>query len=54
MRWDLSDTRRSQLWGLPARASWFSEASEFPGQPPTAPSLHADPVTLETFLANQY
>ncbi|MBV8744120.1 MAG: 3,4-dihydroxyphenylacetate 2,3-dioxygenase [Xanthobacteraceae bacterium] len=54
MRWDLSDTRRSQLWGLPARSSWFFEASEFPDQPPIAPSLHADPVTLETFLANQY
>ena len=54
MRWELSDTRRSQLWGLPARSSWFVEASEFPGQSPIAPSLHADPVTLETFLANQY
>ena len=54
MRWDLSDTRRSQLWGLPARASWFFEASEFPNRVPSSPNLQADPVTLETFLANQY
>src|SRR5262245_37412554 len=54
IRWDLSDTRRSQLWGLPARGSWFFEASEFPDAPPQEPNLKADPVTLESFLANQY
>ena len=53
MRWELSDTRRSQLWAC-ARASWFVEASEFPDQPPAAPNLHADPVSSTTFLANQY
>ena len=49
LRWDLSNTRRSQLWGLPAPARWFYEASEFagkpvhepvqPGVPPSNPSM---------------
>lgn len=54
LRWDLSDTRRSQLWGLPAHAKWFFEASEFPGKPPQDPLLRAEPVTLEKFLATQF
>ena len=51
MRWDLSDTRRSQLWGLPATRRWFTEATEFQGVVPREPSLQADPVTLERFLS---
>jgi catechol 2,3-dioxygenase len=54
LRWDLSNTRRSQLWGLPAQARWFYEASEFAGRQVHEPVLKADPVTLETFLAQQY
>jgi catechol 2,3-dioxygenase len=54
LRWDLSDTRRSQLWGLPAHAKWFFEASEFPGKPLHEPLLHAEPVTLEKFLATHF
>lgn len=53
MRWDLSNTSRSQLWGLPATRRWFVEATEFVGVPPAEPVLMADPVTLEAFLANQ-
>jgi catechol 2,3-dioxygenase len=52
LRWDLSDTRRSQLWGLPATRRWFFEATRFDGVEPQEPLLKADPVTLETFLAN--
>jgi catechol 2,3-dioxygenase len=54
LRWDLSDTRRSQLWGLPAPKKWFYEASNFAGKPLREPTLKADPVTLEAFLANQF
>ena len=53
LRWDLTDTRRSQLWGLPATRGWFVEATPFDGVEPVEPLLKADPVTLETFLANQ-
>jgi catechol 2,3-dioxygenase len=53
IRWDLTNTRRSQLWGLPARASWFNEATEFDAVPVTPPTLNAPPVTLESFLASQ-
>jgi catechol 2,3-dioxygenase len=54
LRWDLSNTRRSQLWGLPATAKWFYEATAFPGRAVHEPLLKADPVTLETFLAGQF
>jgi catechol 2,3-dioxygenase len=53
LRWELSDTRRSQLWGLPATRRWFFEATQFDGMEPQDPMLKADPVTLEVFLANQ-
>lgn len=53
IRWDLSNTRRSQLWGLPARASWFSEATEFDRVAIEPPRLNVPPVTLEAFLASQ-
>jgi catechol 2,3-dioxygenase len=53
LRWDLSNTSRSQLWGLPATRRWFMEATQFAGVEPSDAVLRADPVTLETFLANQ-
>jgi catechol 2,3-dioxygenase len=53
LRWDLSNTRRSQLWGLPATNKWFFEASPFAGVPVAEPGLKTDPVTLERFLASQ-
>lgn len=51
-RWDLSDTRRSQIWGFPAPKKWFYEASEFEGVAVTPPTMDAAPVTLEDFLAS--
>ena len=51
LRWDLSDARRSQLWGLPASRRWFFEASEYPGEPVREPLLTAEPVVLESYLA---
>ena len=50
IRWDVSDPRRAQLWGMPASARWFFEASEFPGEPVLEPLLEATPATLETYL----
>lgn len=50
LRWDLSDTRRSQIWGFPAPRRWFYETSEFKGVSPQPPLLDAPPVTLEDYL----
>ena len=49
-RWDLSDTRRSQLWGFPAPARWFYEATDFEDGAVNKPLMEATPVTLESFL----
>ncbi|WP_156760825.1 3,4-dihydroxyphenylacetate 2,3-dioxygenase [Microbacterium karelineae] len=50
IRWDVSNPRRSQLWGMPASRRWFFEASEFPGEPVNDPLLTATPATLEDYL----
>ena len=50
-RWELTDTRRSQLWGFPAPKKWFFETTEFENVPPQKPEFSAPPVTLEDFLA---
>ncbi len=52
-RWELSDTRRSQLWGLPAPKKWFYEATPFAGVSVRPPLLEAAPVTLEDYLAEE-
>nr|WP_062516279.1 3,4-dihydroxyphenylacetate 2,3-dioxygenase [Demequina gelatinilytica] len=51
IRWDVSDPRRAQQWGMPASRRWFFEASEFPGELITEPMLTATPDTLEDYLA---
>jgi len=50
IRWDISNARRAQLWGMPASNRWFFEASEFPGETLHEPLLHASPQTLEAYL----
>lgn len=50
MRWDLSNAKRAQLWGLPATRRWFFEASEFPGEAVHEPLLESAPATLEDVL----
>lgn len=52
LRWELSDTSRSQLWGLPATKRWFFEATEFNNVAVKDPLLEASPVTLEAYLEN--
>jgi len=49
-RWSLTDTSRSQLWGLPATERWFYEATNFDQVELKKPLLNAKPVTLESFL----
>ncbi|MDR2256034.1 MAG: 3,4-dihydroxyphenylacetate 2,3-dioxygenase [Arthrobacter sp.] len=51
IRWDISNPKRAQLWGMPASKRWFFEASEFPGEPVFEPLLTASPDTLEDYLA---
>lgn len=51
IRWDVSNPRRAQLWGMPASRRWFFEASEFPDQEVNEPLLRATPDTLEDYLA---
>ena len=48
--WNLSDPKRADLWGLPAREQWFVQASGFAGVESRPPNLRADPPTLEKFL----
>jgi len=50
IRWDVSNPKRAQLWGMPASRRWFFEASEFPDEVLNEPHLRATPETLEQFL----
>jgi catechol 2,3-dioxygenase len=50
IRWDISNPKRAQLWGMPASRRWFFEASEFPGEVVKEPTLNATPATLEQYL----
>ncbi len=51
IRWDTSDRRRAQQWGMPASERWWFEATEFPGQAVQKPLLQAAPITLESYLS---
>ncbi|MFJ8896437.1 3,4-dihydroxyphenylacetate 2,3-dioxygenase [Leifsonia sp. NPDC102414] len=51
LRWEVSNPRRAQLWGMPASRRWFFEASEFPGEQVHEPLLQATPATLEDYLS---
>ena len=51
IRWDVTDPRRAQLWGMPASRRWFFEASEFPDEAVHEPLLQATPATLEDYLS---
>ncbi|HWJ85725.1 MAG TPA: 3,4-dihydroxyphenylacetate 2,3-dioxygenase, partial [Cellulomonas sp.] len=50
IRWDVTNPRRAQLWGMPASRRWFFEASEFPAEEVHEPLLKANPDTLEDYL----
>lgn len=53
IRWNLSNPRRAQLWGMPASRRWFFEASEFRDCALSEPLLVAEPLTLEKYLEAQ-
>lgn len=53
VRWDITDPKRSNIWGPPAIEKWFKEASEFSGATPEPPRLKAMPETLEQYLGLQ-
>lgn len=50
IRWEVTDPRRAQLWGMPASRRWFFEASEFPDEPVNEPTVKTSPQILEDFL----
>ncbi len=52
-RWPVSNTKRSNLWGMPASRRWYYETSDFEGMPTQPPLLQAEPMTLERFLDTQ-
>ena len=49
VRWDLSSLR-TRPWGMPARESWFEEASVFNGVATKDPAQKPNRMTLERFL----
>ena len=49
--WDPSDHTVSHPWGMPARQTWFHEATIFEGVPVREPVMKPSPMTLEKFLA---
>ena len=44
---NLSDPRRADLWGFPARERWCVEVSRFAGVDPVQPALKASTRTVE-------
>lgn len=53
IRWPVSNTKRSNLWGMPASKRWYYETSNFNGIATQPPLLQAEPMTLERFLDTQ-
>jgi catechol 2,3-dioxygenase len=49
--WDPTDHNVSFPWGLPARAAWFEEATNFAGATVREPAVKPTPMTLEKYLS---
>lgn len=49
--WDAADHNVSFPWGMPARQTWYEEATPFEGVAVRAPAVKPNPLTLEKFLA---
>ncbi|MEM8858515.1 MAG: 3,4-dihydroxyphenylacetate 2,3-dioxygenase [Chloroflexota bacterium] len=47
IRWPLSNTKRSSIWGVPASRRWYFETSPFTGVSLQASEFTGDPKTLE-------
>lgn len=50
MRWPLSNTKRSSIWGVPASRRWYFETSPFTGVPLQASEFPGEPMTLERYV----
>jgi catechol 2,3-dioxygenase len=48
--WDPADNNVSFPWGMPARETWFVEATEFEGAATSEPAIKPAPLTLEKYL----
>jgi catechol 2,3-dioxygenase len=53
VRWDPADGARMNPWGLPAQKKWFTQATPFAQVPQRDPERMPNPMTLESFLAEQ-
>lgn len=51
--WDPTDHNVSFPWGMPARESWYHEATEFEGVAVREPEIKPNPLSLEKFLAQR-
>ena len=51
VRWPLSNTKRSSLWGVPASRRWYFETSPFTDVPLNEPTLKGEPMTLERYVS---
>ena len=49
--WDPTDHSVSFPWGMPARPTWYQEATPFEGATVHEPEVKPNPMTLEKFLA---
>ena len=49
--WDPTDHTVSFPWGMPARAAWFEEATDFAGASVSEPIVKPTPMTLEKYLS---
>jgi catechol 2,3-dioxygenase len=49
--WDPTDHNVSFPWGMPARDTWYQEATQFEGATVREPEIKPNPLTLEKFLA---
>lgn len=47
IRWPLSNTKRSNIWGMPATKRWYFETSPFTGVEPSQSQFPGEPMTLE-------
>jgi catechol 2,3-dioxygenase len=50
--WDPTDHNVSFPWGMPARASWFEQATAFADTPVREAANKSNPLTLEKYLSN--
>ncbi len=54
LRWDASYLRHNRAWGVPARRSWWMEASAFTNSPVEKLENAPEPYTLEQFLEENH